>query len=390
MTATLDVTGLRKQYPGSAAAAIAGLDLTVSSGSCVALLGPSGSGKTTALRLIAGLDAPDGGDVRVGGVSVLQLPPERRGMAMVSQRPLLFPHLTVLDNVAFAARMAGASRRAARSAASRYLELVQLGALAQRRPATLSGGQAQRVALARGLAAEPSVLLLDEPFSALDPSLRTDMHQLVMEVRAILEPTILLVTHDQQEATALADSIAIVVEGHLLQHAGQQELFGGPASLEVYRFLGGLNEIPGVLVGAGHRSALGVLPTPQPGGVPEGPAVLTVRQESVGVVAADDKDADVVGVVARVTPRGPRTLLEVTTKAGPLFAELPVGHGVGLGTVVGLALPMSARLVVPKSGGRRRDRVAAAQIIDASPSRETQVLAGADRASEHSSIRDRS
>ncbi len=373
MTATLEVTGLRKQYPGSATAAVAGVDLTVPAGSCVALLGPSGSGKTTAMRLIAGLDSPDGGDVRVDGVSVLGLPPERRGLAMVFQRPHLFPHLSVLDNVAFAARMAGASRRDARRTASRYLELVQLGTFADRRPATLSGGQAQRVALARGLAAEPAVLLLDEPFSALDPMLRADMHQLVMEVRAILEPTILLVTHDQQEASTLADSIAILVDGQILQHDEPQRLYASPASLQVHRFLGGLNEIRGVIDGNGHTSPLGRLHMPTAARLPDGPAVLLVRQESVGVVDADDTAADVVGVVARVTPRGARTLLEVTTPAGPLVAELPAGRCPGVGTAVGLVLPAAARVLVPESEDRPRRVIADQSGVGSSAPTSTQV-----------------
>ena len=362
MTAAMEVIGLRRQYPESTRPALGGLDLTVSAGSCVALLGPSGSGKTTALRLIAGLDKPDGGDVRVDGVSVLGLAPERRGMAMVFQRPMLFPHLSVLDNVAFAARMAGASHRVARTAAHGYLELVQLGALADRRPATLSGGQAQRVALARGLAAEPSVLLLDEPFSALDPSLRAEMHQLVEEVRAVLEPTILLVTHDQQEATTLADSIAIVVDGNLLQHGDAQALYTRPSSPAVFRFLGGLNEVSGVVEGGRHVSALGPLEIPARSQLPDGPAVMLVRQEAVAVRSADDPTAHADGRVTRATVRGARTLIEVGTRVGPLFAEIPTGQCPSVGASVSLVLPLDARVVVRSAADPAPDSADAGQV----------------------------
>lgn len=356
MTAALDVCGLSRRYPAAEVDALTDLDLSVPTGGCVALLGPSGSGKTTALRLIAGLDTPDTGDIRVGGANVLALPPERRGLSMVSQRPTLFPHLSVLDNVAFAPRMSGASRRAARAAAAGYLDLVQLGGFANRRPATLSGGQAQRVALARGLAAEPSVLLLDEPFSALDPSLRTDMHALLAEVRAVLEPTIVLVTHDQQEAATLADSIAIVIAGNLLQHGDVAQLYSAPASLQVFRFLGGRNEFPGVVEQGVHVSGLGLLQLSRTTHVSDGPAVLVVRQEAVGVVEPNDDAADTAGEVTCVAVRGPWSLVEVATPAGPLVAELPTGRAPRPGQLTGVVLPLEARAVVPLRGARDADR----------------------------------
>ena len=151
-------------------------------------------------------------------------------MAMVFQRPLLFPHLSVLDNVAFAPRVAGRSVAAARRDARRFLELVELGPYATRASHQLSGGQQQRVALARALAAEPHVLLLDEPFSALDAALRDSMHQLLQHIREDLNPTIVLVTHDQREAAALADTIAVLQRGELLQHARSTSSIRGPAA----------------------------------------------------------------------------------------------------------------------------------------------------------------
>lgn len=346
MTAALQLQGLRRTHRGAAVPALAGLDLDVRAGDAVALLGPSGSGKTTVLRLVAGLDAPDSGDILIDGSSVLAVPPERRGIAMVSQRPLLFPHLSVTDNVAFAPRMAGASKRDARDQADRFLELVQLGGFGRRRPRTLSGGQQQRVALARALAAEPEVLLLDEPFSAVDPALRADMHQLLLELRAVLQPTILIVTHDHHEAALLADTIAVLIDGSLHQLSPAGLLYSRPESLTISRFLGGLNEIPGQLVDGRHRSALGNLQVASPCELRDGPSVMVVRQEAVRLVAASSAEATATGRIERVTPRGARLLVEVRTAVGSLFAEASPGHAVRAGDEVGLVLPVDQRAVV--------------------------------------------
>ena len=369
MNAALSIRGLHRVFPGTDTPALDCLDLRIGPGQCVAILGPSGSGKTTALRLIAGLDAPDRGDVAIDGRSVLALPPERRGMAMVSQRPLLFPYLSVLDNVAFAARMNGAPRRAARRSAQRYLDLVQLASYARRRPATLSGGQAQRVALARALAAEPAVLLLDEPFSALDPMLRADMHRLLAEVRAVLEPTILLVTHDQDEAALVADSIAVLMNGRLLQHEDPARLYARPVSLAVSRFLGGLNEISGDLVDGVHHSALGTLKVAVGGTCGDGPAVLLVRQESVVVVSADDPRADAVGLITRAVPRGARHLVQITTAAGVLHAEPAAGQAPALGASVGLLLPAQARTAVAARPPAQATRAQGTERTEPAPER---------------------
>ena len=193
----------------------------------LAVLGPSGSGKTTLLRVAAGLEQPESGDVLLDGTSVLGVPPERRDLTVMFQKPHLFPHLSVLDNVAFADRLRGRSRSQSRAAAQRYLDLVHLGDLARRRPRQLSGGQEQRVALARALAANRRVMLLDEPFSALDTDLRTSMHQLLGEVRAALDPTIVMVTHDLDEA-GLADRVAVLVEGRIEQFDTIPALYSGP------------------------------------------------------------------------------------------------------------------------------------------------------------------
>lgn len=353
MSATLSLHGLTRHYDGSVPA-VSDLTLDAPAGSCLAVVGPSGSGKTTVLRLASGLDRPDRGDVRLDGASVLGVPPEERGMAMVFQRPLLFPHHSVLDNVAFSARVRGAGRRRARADAEEYLELVQLGGFGSRRPGELSGGQEQRVALARALAARPRVLLLDEPFSALDVALRAEMHDLVRQVRAALEPTIVLVTHDQAEAASLADCVAVLAAGRLVQHDTVDRIYSRPTSLATARQMGGRNEVPGEVRGHHHHSALGSVALPVDVRPPQGPGVLVFRQEAVQVTDPGHADAD--GTVVASRPVGARRLLTIeiagnaTRYGGPsvrVHAEIPPGRRVADGDRVAIRLSPDALAVVP-------------------------------------------
>jgi putative spermidine/putrescine transport system ATP-binding protein len=347
MTASLHLTDVSRTHAGALAPVLSDLNLHVAAGDAVAILGPSGSGKTTVLRLVAGLDTPDTGDIWIDGASVLTRPPEQRGIAMVAQRPRLFPHMSVLDNVAFGPLMTGASRREARRQAEQYLDLVQLPGLARRRPSTLSGGQQQRIALARALAASPAVLLLDEPFSALDPSLRADMHQLLLELRALLQPTIVLVTHDSQEAVLLADTIAVLIDGQVHQQGTARQLYEQPASITVSRFLGCLNEIPGEVVSGYHLSALGQFPVPQAEHLPDGPATLVIRQEAVRLVDPTSTVATVIGRVERIVPLGARSLVEVATNVGPLFAEASSGQDFRRGDTIGMVFPTEQCVLLP-------------------------------------------
>jgi putative spermidine/putrescine transport system ATP-binding protein len=360
VSARLTVRGLTRTHRAGAPPSLDRLDLDVPAGACAALLGPSGSGKTTTLRLVAGLDTPDAGDISLDGSSVLGVPPERRGIAMLFQRPLLFPHLSILDNVAFAARVTGVPRRQARADAARFLELVRLDGFGDRRTWELSGGQEQRVALARSLAARPRVLLLDEPFSALDSALRADMHELLRQLRAVLRPTIVMVTHDQHEAAALADTIAVLHDGRLLQHDPPDRLYTRPASLEVSRIMGGRTEIAGVVVAGQHVSALGRLNLPADVVMLDGPAVLLIRHESVLVSDVDDGSADGYGTVVECRAAGARQLLVIEAESqldtvdtpAPvrLYAEVGPGSPVRPGQRVGVRLPVAARTVVPASG----------------------------------------
>ena len=348
----LRLAGLTKVHGRGTAPALVDLDLEVPAGSCVAVLGPSGSGKSTVLRLTAGLDEPTAGSVHLDGADLGGVVPERRGMAMVFQRPLLFPHLSVRDNVAFADRVRGVPRRAARRRAEEFLDLVRLGGFGDRPARALSGGQEQRVALARALAAEPRVLLLDEPFSALDARLREEMHELLAELRMRLDPTILLVTHDHAEADALADAVAVLDGGRLLQAGPLRQLYARPASLGVSRLLGGRTEVPGTVRAGVHHSPLGALTLPAEVG--EGPAVLVVRHEAVEVTAPTDPAADVAGTVVRVRRRGLRALVTVEVPGAggtaTVAAELGPGQDAPTGRTVGLRLPIGDRWVVPVDG----------------------------------------
>ncbi|MEO7979708.1 MAG: ABC transporter ATP-binding protein, partial [Sporichthyaceae bacterium] len=226
----LTLVGLSKCFAGAVTAAVADLSLTLPTGTLTALLGPSGCGKSTTLNLVAGLLDPDAGDVRFDGRSALDVPPERRPVAMVAQKALLFPHLTVADNVGFGLRMRRVPRTERSRRVSEMLALVGLEGFGGRRVHQLSGGQEQRVALARALVTEPRVLLLDEPFSALDTELRAQMRLLVRDLQRRLAVTTLFVTHDLAEAVELADTVALMLGGRLEQHGPTRAFYERPAT----------------------------------------------------------------------------------------------------------------------------------------------------------------
>ncbi|MDV8009171.1 ABC transporter ATP-binding protein [Rhodococcus sp. IEGM 1318] len=342
MSVELSVRGLTKIHAGQSVAALDSLDLTVPPGSCTAILGPSGSGKSTALRLIAGLDSPTAGTVHIDGADITGTVAEKRGVGMVFQRPMLFPHMSVLDNIGFAYRAAGESRRRSRERAREYLDLVHLGDIGGRAVSEVSGGQAQRVALARSLAGSPRVLLLDEPFSALDPVLRTEMHDLVRELRTSLDQTLLLVTHDQQEAAVLADSVAVLIDGRLEHHSDIATAYTRPSTLEVSRLMGGVNEIDGQWDGTGlHRSDLGELRVDGVTGIPAGPAVLLVRHELIML-----GDYGVRGTISSLRPTGFRAIADVNVGSTTVKVEVAAASSVSIGDAVALTIPDGARFVV--------------------------------------------
>lgn len=232
----IDVT---KRYEDSVA--VDAISLRIPRASYCCLLGPSGCGKSSTLRMIAGHEEISEGDILIGGRNVTDLPSIQRGTAMMFQNYALFPHLSCIDNVAFSLQVRGLSKRVRRERARAFLDLVQMGAFAERLPAQLSGGQQQRVALARALIVEPKVLLLDEPLSALDPFLRVKVREELKRLQRDLAITFIHVTHSQDEAMALADQMVVMEGGHIRQSGSPREVFERPVSGFVAKFIGGHN-----------------------------------------------------------------------------------------------------------------------------------------------------
>jgi putative spermidine/putrescine transport system ATP-binding protein len=221
------------------------VSLRIPRASYCCLLGPSGCGKTTTLRMIAGHEGVNEGDILIGGQNVTNLPPIRRGTAMMFQSYALFPHLNCLDNVAFSLKMRGVGKAERHRTAREFLELVHMEQYAERLPSQLSGGQQQRVALARALITRPRVLLLDEPLSALDPFLRTRVREELKRLQRELSISFIHVTHSQDEAMAMADLMVVMEDGEIRQSGAPREVFERPASAFIARFIGGHNVLPG-------------------------------------------------------------------------------------------------------------------------------------------------
>ncbi|MBV8615200.1 MAG: ABC transporter ATP-binding protein [Acetobacteraceae bacterium] len=258
---TIELVSVTKRYSPGAVPAVSALDLRVEHGAYCCLLGPSGCGKTTILRMIAGHELPTEGDVLIGDRNVTALPPVERGTAMMFQSYALFPHRSVIDNVAFALKIRGIAKSDRYVRARELLEKVRLEAFAQRLPSELSGGQQQRVALARALITNPRVLLLDEPLSALDEYLRLRMRGELRRMQRELGITFVHVTHTQLEAIAVADLVVVMEQGRIEQAAPARDIFLAPRNAYVARFIGGQNVLSGVVERVADGRALALTGT---------------------------------------------------------------------------------------------------------------------------------
>ena len=316
------------------------VDLSLERGTLTALLGPSGAGKTTLLRAIAGLQPIGAGTIAVGGDRIEQLPAHRRGVGLVFQQPRLLPHLSVVENIAFPLRLHGVSRRERAARARALLDDVGLAGLAERSVRGLSGGEQQRVALARALCAEPRVLLLDEPLSALDPGRRDELRALIARVQRERELTTLLVTHDRNEAAQLGDTLAVMLEGRIVQHGPPRELFERPSSSVLARFLGMRNLLRGLV--RDHRLVL------DEGSVhvdaPDGPALVAIRPEHVRLSAAGALQLRVrtsvyVGSAVRLELEGATVTIE---------AHVDPDEAPSVGSLVGVELPRERLWAIPQ------------------------------------------
>lgn len=331
----LVVEGLSKRFGGTEV--LRNLDLVVEPGAVSAVLGPSGCGKTTLLRTIAGFESPDLGRILIGNKDVTDLPPEQRNVGIVPQEGALFAHLDVAGNVAFGLRRWAKSDRAARVA--ECLDMVGLSSYEKARPDELSGGQQQRVAVARALAPRPNILLLDEPFAALDANLRQRVRDdLAAAVRAS-GTTTMLVTHDRDEALSMADQVAVMMTGVIVQASSAADLYRHPVSSAVATFVGEATLVPGTRIGRTVTSELGVFEADGP----DGQVFVVVRPEQVvlGPAVAENHplDSSSAATVTASSFFGHDSLVELTLESGlRLTARVP-GHRVpslGLRTTVAL------------------------------------------------------
>lgn len=279
-------------------AALEQVDLDIGSGELIALLGPSGSGKTTLLRLIAGLDYPDHGSILFGGEDIAARSLRERRVGFVFQHYALFKHLTVFENIAFGLRVRPRAQRPGepeiRAKVLELLDLVQLGGLDRRYPSQLSGGQRQRVALARALAIDPRVLLLDEPFGALDAKVRKDLRGWLRNLHDRTGYTTIFVTHDQEEALELADRVVVMNRGRIEQAGAPDALYERPASPFVFDFLGNANVLPAQLESGGLRVGTVVVPLTDGHELPHGPVDVYVRPHDIQILPPSGPGLDVV------------------------------------------------------------------------------------------------
>lgn len=313
--AEIDLASVTKRY--GTTTAVDAISLKIPAGTYCCLLGPSGCGKTSTLRMIAGHESVSDGDIALGKAVVTHLPPAKRGTSMMFQSYALFPHLDLVDNVAFSLRMKGVEKAERRAKALDMLKLMQMDAYATRRPAQLSGGQQQRVALARALITDPEALLLDEPLSALDPFLKIRMRAELKKLQARLGITFVHVTHSQEEAMALADLVVVMNDGRIEQAASPREVFERPATAFVARFMGDHNVVSG-RVGK-DSNGLAEVEVPNGGtfaatgtyGAEGEPIDIAIRTDHVRLGQPSIKGLGFTGTVSNIEYRGSSVKLSV-------------------------------------------------------------------------------
>ncbi len=324
------------------------VDAEIARGSFTTLLGRSGSGKTTLLMCLAGFTRPSHGRVSVDGADLTHVAPERRNFGVVFQGYALFPHLTVAQNIGFPLRMRGASRAAIQDAVTRMLALVQLDDLAARKPAELSGGQQQRVALARALSFDPTVVLLDEPLSALDRALRESLRGELRRIHRETGATFVMVTHDQEEALSLSDRVILLEAGRIVQQGAPQEIYRRPTSLFAAQFVGQTNLFDVTLARRDGDEAVCKAPDGTSftvdldgAAVPDGALRLSVRPEAIGLGSADAAANRLPGTIAAISFEGFDRLVEVDTALGRQLVRIRAHDGAAL--VVGASVTLTWR-----------------------------------------------
>ena len=338
MTNAITVTGASKRYGDFSA--LDNVDFVVPTGSLTALLGPSGSGKSTLLRAIAGLDTPDSGTITINGRDVTGVPPQRRGIGFVFQHYAAFKHLTVRDNVAFGLKIRKLPKTENKDKVDNLLEVVGLAGFQTRYPNQLSGGQRQRMALARALAVDPQVLLLDEPFGALDAKVREDLRAWLRRLHDEVHVTTVLVTHDQSEALDVADRIAVLNKGRIEQVGTPEEVYDSPANPFVMSFLGTVSSLNGILVR---------------------PHDIRVGRTPEMAIAAGDGTAESTGVtratIERVVHLGFEVRVELisATTGAPFVAQITRGDAEALALRDGDTVYVRATRIPPVAGVRQQE-----------------------------------
>jgi putative spermidine/putrescine transport system ATP-binding protein len=351
--------GLSRHY--GPVVALDRLDLTLHPGELIALLGPSGCGKTTTLRLLAGLEDADSGYISVGGKDITRVSAAKRDMGMVFQAYSLFPHMTVRQNVAFGLRLRRVDAAKRDRRALEMLDLVGLSTQADRYPHQISGGQQQRVALARALAIEPQVLLLDEPLSALDAKVRAQLRDEIRRIQLEVGITTLFVTHDQEEALAIADRVGVMREGHLEQLAPPIEVYSRPATSFVAEFVGLSNRLSGTVRGGDVTVRGCTLPLVERD-TPDGEVVALVRPEAVSLASlTSPQSGPLVGTVIAVTFLGATSRVTVDLGDASIMAQLQTSDATELSAGSRVALTIRPDPVLVSGSSAAADSPAEAE-----------------------------